>query len=135
MAPAGMQGANAAAVTVPDNEVVLLTAEEQAQRDADTLVQVLKEANRKCDKLATKRCDAQTAWEKCEADQCKADVKVRGRLLANAAVAEVRHRYVHQVNKARLVAEKLHSEWEVSQSPQKVRMQLGVSFPSCFHCF
>ena len=54
MAPASTQGANAAAVTVPNNEVVLLTAEEQAQQDANDLVQALEEAKCKCDELATK---------------------------------------------------------------------------------
>ena len=66
-------------------------------------------------------------WEKCKADQCEADAKVRGKLLANAAVAEVWHRFVRQVDKARLAAEKLQAEWDASRSPRKVRMKLGVS--------
>ena len=52
---------------------------------------------------------------------------MRGKLLANAAVAEVQHRFLCQVDKARLVAEKLQAEREASQSPRKVRMKLGVS--------
>ena len=48
------------------------------------------------------------------------DTKVRGRLLANAAVAEVQHQYVHQADKARLVAEKLQMEQEASQLPWKM---------------
>ena len=56
------------------------------------------------------------------------DVRVRGRLLANAAVAEVQCRYMCQEGKVRLAVEKLQTEREVSQLPQKVQMQLGVSF-------
>ena len=66
-------------------------------------------------------------WEKREADQCEADTKVRGKLLANAAVAEVRRWFVHQADKARLAAEKLQAEQDASQLPHKVRMKLGVS--------
>ena len=66
-------------------------------------------------------------WEKCKADQCEADAKVRGKLLANAVVAEVRHWFMCQADKARLVAEKLQVEWDASRSPRKVRMKLGVS--------
>ena len=66
-------------------------------------------------------------WEKCEADQREADAKVRGKLLANAAVAEVRCRFVRQADKARLVAEKLQAERDMSRSPHKVWMKLGVS--------
>ena len=61
-------------------------------------------------------------------------MKVRGRLLANAAVAEVRHRYVRQADKVRLAAEKLQMEQEASQSLQKVRMRLGVSLSFYLHC-
>ena len=122
MAPAGMQGVNVAAVTAPDIKTALLTEEEQAQWDADALVKALEEANHKHEELANKRHDAQATWEKCEADQCEVDVKVRGRLLVNAAVAEVQQWYVLQVNKARLAAEKLCTEREVSQSPWKVQM-------------
>ena len=102
---------------LPDVEMALLAEEEQAQRDANALVKAqwdanalvkaLKEANRKCNELANKCCDAHTAREKCKVDQHKADMKVRGRLLANAAMAEVQRQYVCQVKKARLVAEKL----------------------------
>ena len=123
MAPAGMQDVNVAVITAPDDKTVLLAEEEQAQQDADALVQVLKEANCKHNKLATKQCDVQATQEKCKVDQCEADVKVRGRLLANVAVAEVWRWYACQANKARLAAEKLHMEQEASQSPWKVWMQ------------
>ena len=52
---------------------------------------------------------------------------MRGRLLANAAVAEVRRRFLRQAEKARMAAEKLQAEREAAQSPCKVRMKLGVS--------
>ena len=55
-------------------------------------------------------------------------MRVRGRLLANAAVAEVWCQYMRQAGKARLVAEKLQMKQEASWSPWKVQMQLGVSF-------
>ena len=75
----------------------------------------------------------QAAWEKREVDQREADAKVRGKLLANAVVAEVRHWVVHQVDKAMLAAERLQTEREASWSPCKVQMKLGVSsFPSFF---
>ena len=122
MTPAGTQGVNTAVVTMPDDEVVLLAKEEQAQWDTNTLVQALEEANHKHDELVTKQHDTQATQDKCEVDQCEVDVKVRGRLLANAAVAEVWRWYVCQVNKARLVVEKLRSEWEGSHSPLKVQM-------------
>ena len=129
--PAGTQGADAAAVTAPDIEVTLLAEEQQAQRDADDLVRALEEAKRKREDLANKRRDAQVAWEKREADQREADAKVRGRLLANAAVAEVWRRFLRQAEKARMAAEKLQAEREAAQSPRKVQMKLGVSiFPS-----
>ena len=67
------------------------------------------------------------AQEKCEAKQRKADAKVRGKLLANAVVAEVRRRFVHQADKARLAVEKLQAERDASRPPRKVRMRLGVS--------
>ena len=54
MAPADMQGTNMAAVTTPDDEAFLFATEEQAQWDADTLVQALDKANCKCNELATK---------------------------------------------------------------------------------
>ena len=129
--PAGTQGADAAAVTAPDIEATLLAEEQQAQRDADDLVRALKEAKRKREDLANKRQDAQVAREKRKADQREADVKVRGRLLANAAVAEVWRQFLCQAEKARMVAEKLQAEREAAQSPCKVWMKLGVSiFPS-----
>ena len=53
-----MQGMNAAAVTVPDVKTDLLAEEEQMQRDADTLVKALEDANCKRKELAKKRCDA-----------------------------------------------------------------------------
>ena len=72
-------------------------------------------------------------WEKCEAEQCKADAKVRGKLLANAAVAEVRCRVMRKADKARLAAEKLQMELEASRLLCKVWMKLGVSaFPIFF---
>ena len=101
--------------------------EQQAQRDAEDLVRALEEAKLKRDDLANKRRDAQAAREKRKADQREADAKVRGRLLANAVVAEVRRRFLRQVEKARLAAEKLQTEREAAQSPRKVRMRLGVS--------
>ena len=52
---------------------------------------------------------------------------VTGRLLTNAAVAEVRRRFLRQAEKARMAAERLQVEREVAQSPRKVRMRLGVS--------
>ena len=129
--PAGMQGADAAAVTAPDIEASLLAEEQQAQRDADDLVRALEEAKRKREDLANKRRDMQVAREKREAEQREADAKVRGKLLANAAVAEVRRWFLRQAEKARMVAEKLQAEQEAVQSPRKVRMKLGVSiFPS-----
>ena len=57
-------------------------------------------------------------------DQCEVDAKVRGRLLANAAMAEVRQQYVHSApgKQGEAGGRKLHMEWEVSQSPGKVQM-------------
>ena len=78
-----------AAITAPDDEMVLLAEEEQAQQDANALRQALDKADCKRNKLVTKRHDAQAAWEKHEVDQHEVDVKVRGRLLVNAAVAQV----------------------------------------------
>ena len=109
----------------------MLVEEQQVQWDTDDLVRALKEAKRKCEDLANKRRDAQVAREKREADQREADAKVRGRLLANAVVAEVRRWFLHQAEKARMAAEKLQEEREAAQSPCKVQMKLGVSiFPS-----
>ena len=65
--------------------------------------------------------------EKHEVERHEVDAKVRGRLLANAAVAEVRCRFLRQAEKARMAAERLQVEREVAQSPRKVRMRLGVS--------
>ena len=131
---ANTQGANAAVVTVPDIKMMLLTEEQQAQRDADDLVKVLKEANCKREELANKRWDMQAAREKHKAEQREADVKVRGKLLANTAVAEVWRQVMRQVEKVRLVAERLQTEWEASWSPWKVWMKLGVSFFLLLHC-
>ena len=128
IALANMQGTIAAAVTAPDLENMLLTEEQQVQRDADDLVKALEEANCKHADLANKCWDAQAAWEKCEAEQHEADAKVRGKLLANAVVAEVQFQVVRKAEKARLAAEKLQAEREVLRSPWKVRMKLGVSF-------
>ena len=125
--PTGTQGADAAAVTVPNIEATLLAEEQQVQRDADDLVKALEEAKRKCEDLVNKRRDAQVAREKREAEEREADVKVRGRLLANAAVAEVQCRFLRQAEKVRMVAERLQAEREAAQSPRKVRMRLGVS--------
>ena len=127
LAPAKTQGADVAATTAPDIEATLLTKEQQVQRDAEDLVKALEEANRKREDLMKKRQDTQVVQEKREAEQRKADVKVRGKLLANAAVAEVWRRFVRQVDKARLAVEKLQAEWDVSRSPRKVQMRLGVS--------
>ena len=44
---------------------------------------------------------------------------MRGKLLANAAVAEMWCRFMHKVDKARLAAEKLQTELEESWSPCK----------------
>ena len=100
--PAGTQGTDVAAVTAPDIEATLLAEEQQVQRDTDDLVKALEEANRKREDLANKRRDVQVAREKHEVEQREADVKVRGKLLANAAVAEVRRRFLRQVEKARM---------------------------------
>ena len=70
----------------------------------------------------------QATREKCEVDQHEVDAKVRGKLLAHEAVAEVQHRVMCQVDKARLAAEKLQVEREASWSLWKVQMRLGVSF-------
>ena len=127
LTPVKMQGADAAVTTAPDIEAMLLAEEQQVQWDVEDLVKALKEANRKREDLAKKRRDVQLAWEKHEAKQREADVKVRGKLLANAAVAEVRCRFMCQADKARLVAEKLQVERDALRSPRKVRMRLGVS--------
>ena len=105
LAPAKTQGADTAATTAPNIEATLLAEEQQVQWDTEDLVKALEEANRKRE----------------------VDAKVRGKLLANAAVAEVRRWFVRQVDKARLAAEKLQAEWDASRSPCKVRMRLGVS--------
>ena len=105
----------------------MLAEEQQAQWDVDDLVKALEEAKCKCEDLANKRRDVQVAREKREADQRELDAKVRGKLLANAAVAEVRRRFLRQAEKARMAAEKLQAEREAAQSPRKVRMKLGVS--------
>ena len=97
-------------------------------------MKVLEEANRKHEELANKRWDAQATQEKCKVEQHEADAKVRGKLLENAAVAEVQCRYVCQAEKARLAVEELQTEWEASWLPQKVHMRLGVSFFSPLHC-
>ena len=60
---------DAAAVTAPDIEESLLAEEQQAQRDADSLVKALEEANWKRVVLANKRRDVQVAREKREAEQ------------------------------------------------------------------
>ena len=65
--------------------------------------------------------------EKCDADQREVDTKVRGKLLANAAVAEVRCQFMCQVDKARLAVEKFQVEQDALQSLCKVRMKLGMS--------
>ena len=89
LAPVKTQGADAAATTAPDIEATLLAKEQQVQQDAEDLVKALEEANHKRKDLAKKRRDAQVAREKREAD-----AKARGKLLANAAVAEVRCQFV-----------------------------------------
>ena len=127
LTPAKTQGVDAAVTTAPDIEATLLTEEQQVQQDAEDLVKPLEEANHKREDLAKKRRDAQVAREKRKAEQHEVDGKVRGKLLANAAVAEVRRRFVRQADKARLAAEKLQAEWDVSRSPRKVQMRLGVS--------
>ena len=127
LTPAKMQGADAAVTTAPDIEVTVLAEEQQVQRDAEDLVKALEEANRKREDLVKKQQDAQVAREKREAERREVDAKVRGKLLANAAVAEVRRQFMHQADKARLAAEKLQAERDASRSPCKVRMRLGVS--------
>ena len=116
-----------AVTTAPNIEATLLAEEQQVQRDAEDLVKALEEANCKREDLAKKWRDAQVTREKCEAEQHEADVKVRGKLLANAAVAEVRRQFMRQADKARLATEKLQAEQDASWSPCKVRMRLGVS--------
>ena len=127
LAPAKTQGADVGAATAPDIKAMLLAEEQQVKRDTEDLVKALKEANRKHEDLTKKRRDVQVTCKKCEAEQCEADAKVRGKLLTNAVVAEVRRRFMHQVDKARLAAEKLQAEREAAQSPRKVQMRLGVS--------
>ena len=127
LAPVKTQGADTAATTAPSIEATLLAKEQQVQRDMEDLVKALEEANRKREDPTKKRWDTQVAREKREAEQHEADVKVRGKLLANAAVAEVRRWFVRQADKARLAAEKLQAEQDASRSPRKVRMRLGVS--------
>ena len=126
LAPAKTQGADTAATTAPNIEAMLLAEEQQVQWDMEDLVKALEEANRKREDLAKKRRDAQVAREKHEAEQREADAKGRGKLLTNAAVAEVRCRLMRQADKVRLVAEKLQAEWDASQSLRKVQMRLGV---------
>ena len=128
MAPVNTQGENTAVGTTPNIEMTLLAKEQQAWQDANDLVKALEEANCKHEELVNKRRDAQAAQEEHKAEQCEADPNVRGKLLANAAVAEVWCQFVHQAEKAMLAAEKLQTEWEVLWSPWKVRMRLGVSF-------
>ena len=135
MAPINMQCMNMAVGTVLDVEMTLLTEEQQVQQDTDNLVKALKEANHKHEELANKRQDTQAAREKGEAEQCEADMKVRGKLLANVAVAEVWHQVMRQAEKARLVAEKLKMEWQALQLSWKVQMRLGVSFFPFFFRF
>ena len=89
LTPAKTQGTDAAVTTAPDIEATLLAEEQQVQWDVEDLVKALEEANRKREDLVKKRWDTQVVREKCEAEQHEADVKVRGKLLANAAVAEV----------------------------------------------
>ena len=120
LTPAKTQGADAAVTTAPDIEATLLAEEQQVQQDTEDLVKALEEANHKREDLTKKWRDTQVTREKCEAEQREADAKVRGKLLTNAAVAEVRHRFVRQV-------EKLQAERDASRSPRKVRMRLGVS--------
>ena len=127
LAPEKTPGTDAAVTTAPDIKVTLLAEEQQVEWDAEDLVKALEEANRKREDLAKKRRDAQVAQEKCEAEQREADAKMRGKLLANAAVAEVRHQFMCQADKARLAAEKLQAERDAARSPRKVRMRLGVS--------
>ena len=128
MAPTGLQDMNVAAIVVPDNERLLLAEEEQAQQDTNDLRQALEDTTCKCDELMVKCCKAQAALEKHKVAQCEVDVKVRGRLLVNAAMAEVQRWAMHQAEKVRKAAEKLCLEWEASQSPWKVQLRLGVSF-------
>ena len=127
LTPAKTQGTDTAVTTAPNIEATLLAEEQQVQWDAEDLVKALEEANRKREDLTKKRRDVQVAREKREAEQREVDVKVRGKLLTNAVVAEVWHRFVCQVDKARLAAEKLQVGRDASWSPHKVRMRLGVS--------
>ena len=125
--PAKTQGTDAAATTAPDIKATLLAEEQQVQWDAEDPMKALEEANRKREDLTKKWQDVQVAWEKREAELREVDVKVRGKLLTNAVVAEVQRQLMHQADKAKLVAEKLQAEQDVSWSPRKVRMKLGVS--------
>ena len=59
LTPAKMQGADVAVTTAPNIEAMLLTEEQQVQRDTEDLMKALKEANRKHEDLAKKRRDAQ----------------------------------------------------------------------------
>ena len=119
---------DAAAVTAPDIEATLLAKEQQVQWEADDLVKALEDMNCKHEDLVNKRRDVQAMQEKHEVEQREVDAKVRGKLLANAVVAEVQCQFLCQANKVRLAAEKLQMEWEASQLLHKVQMKLGVSF-------
>ena len=97
-------------VTMPDIKTALLAEEQQAQWDTNNLVKALEEANHKHEELANKRResqDAQATRKKCEVEQREADVKVRGKLLANAVVAEVWCRVMRQADKARLAVSRI----------------------------
>ena len=52
--PAKTQGVDAAAVTAPDIEAMLLAEEQQVQWDTDDLVKALEDANRKWEELVNK---------------------------------------------------------------------------------
>ena len=121
-----MQGMDAAVTTAPDIKATLLAKEQQVQLDMEDLVKALEVANCKREDLTKKRRDTQVAWEKCKAEQREVDAKVRGKLLTNAVVAEVRRRFMRQVDKARLAAEKLQAERDASRSPRKVRDRKSV---------
>ena len=93
---------NAAAATVPDNKIILLTEETGIQEEANRLQQVLEDVRCKHENLAVKCQEAQERHE--AADK-------------------------HKVKEDKQVAEKVCKEWEqvAMNSLQKVWLRLGVS--------
>ena len=98
---------NMAAIVAPDDKKLLLAEEEQAQREANDLRQALEDMQCKHNGLVVKCHKAQATQEKHKVAQHEVDTKVRGHMLANAAMAEVWQQAMCQAEKARKAAEKL----------------------------